>query len=129
MKRTNKEYLKFFNNIKNTIKLMFDQGNLELSLSHEDVQKRMQEAAIVVIPSIWDEPYYAAYLNITGLKHPMRKEILEQGILNPEKVRSACIGKIPNGKSNYFQKHQTQHMLPSFDRTWIKNITNVFIIP
>ena len=54
--------------------------------------------------SIWDEPYYAAYLNMTGLKHPMRKEILEQGILNPEKVRSACIGKIPNGKSNYFQK-------------------------
>ena len=57
MKRTNKEYLKFFNNIKNTIKLMFDQGNLEMSLSHEDVQKRMQEAAIVVIPSIWNEPY------------------------------------------------------------------------
>lgn len=57
MKRTNKEYLKFFNNVKNTIKLMFDQGNLEMSLSHEDVQKRMQEAAIVVIPSIWNEPY------------------------------------------------------------------------
>ena len=78
--------------------------------------------------SIWDEPYYAAYLNMTGLEHPMRKEILAQGILNPEEVRSACVGKIPNGKSNYFQKHQTQHMLPSFDRKWIKDVTNVFLI-
>ena len=78
--------------------------------------------------SIWDEPYYAAYLNMTGLEHPMRKEILAQGILNPEEVRSACVGKIPNGKSNYFQKHQTQHMLPSFDREWIKDVTNVFLI-
>ena len=78
--------------------------------------------------SIWDEPYYAAYLHKTGFNHPMRKEIIANGIVSHQQVRDACIGKTPNGRINFYQKHQTHHMLPEFDRTWIVKVTNVFLI-
>ena len=78
--------------------------------------------------SIWDEPYYAAYLKQTGLIHPMRKEILEMGLQDHELVKSACTAQKEEGKPNIYQKHQTHHMLENFDRSWIINVTNVFLI-
>ena len=61
--------------------------------------------------SIWDEPYYAAYLKKTGLNHPMRKEILETGIQDPKTVQSACISKNGEGRPNLYQKHQKEHYI------------------
>ena len=57
MKKNNNEYLAFFKNIRTKLNLIGDQARLEISLSHEDVQKRMKEASIVVVPSTWSEPY------------------------------------------------------------------------
>lgn len=75
-----------------------------------------------------DEPYYAAFLAKTGLKHPMYKEIIEDGETDPQKVRQLCLNS-PIGKHQLvYQKHMTHHMLEDFDISWINQVTNVFLI-
>jgi sulfotransferase family protein len=78
--------------------------------------------------AVWDEPYYAAYLAASGQDHPMRKEILAAGELDPKAVASRCLGDIPGDKPVYYQKHMPHHMLPQFDRTWVRDMVNVFLI-
>lgn len=78
--------------------------------------------------AVWDEPFYAAYLASTGLEHPMRREILSAGEQDPAKVTARCLSDIPDGKHLFYQKHMTQHMVPEFDRSWLKQVTNVFLI-
>lgn len=78
--------------------------------------------------AVWDEPYYAAYLLETGLTHPMRDDILAKWPHDPVEISKRLIGPIPNRKSVYYQKHMTQHMLPAFDRSWMQDVTNVFLI-
>ncbi len=78
--------------------------------------------------AIWDEPYYAAYLLKTGLKHPMRTEILAKWPHDPATISAQLAGDIPQKKSVFYQKHMTQHMLPCFARDWMKDVTNVFLI-
>ncbi len=78
--------------------------------------------------AVWDEPFYAAYLQKTGLDHPMRNEIIASGETDPKHVAQRCLGPIPDGKALFYQKHMTQHMLPEFDRSWIGGMTNIFLI-
>jgi len=78
--------------------------------------------------AVVDEPFYAAYLNATGIDHPMRREILAAGEIDPGIVIQNCLGPISENKAVSYQKHMTQHMVHGFDRTWIKNCTNVFLI-
>ena len=78
--------------------------------------------------AVWDEPYYAAYLATTGLEHPMKEEILEQWEQRPELVAKRCLGTIPDGKSVFYQKQMTHHMIPDFDWSWMKEVSNVFLI-
>jgi hypothetical protein len=78
--------------------------------------------------AVWDEPFYAAYLTATGLDHPMRDRIIATGLTDPNDVIRACTGPAPDGKSVFYQKHMTQHMIPGVDRAWITGVTNVFLI-
>ena len=78
--------------------------------------------------AIWDEPFYASYLHETGIMHPMNREILEDGETDPQGVIDACLGRIPNDKPNYFLKLMSQHMISGFDRSWINDVTNIFLI-
>ena len=74
----------------------------------------------------WDEPFYGAYLKETGLHHPMRTEILAACQTDWRKVASACTA--PAAKPVFYQKHMTHHMLPQFDRSFIRTLTNAFLI-
>jgi hypothetical protein len=74
----------------------------------------------------WDEPFYGAYLHETGLQHPMRAEILAGCENDWRKVAAACLA--PANKSVFYQKHMTHHMLPQFDRSFIRTLTNAFLI-
>lgn len=76
----------------------------------------------------WDEPFYAAYLTKTGIEHPMREEIIEDGIANPDEVITACISPPTPPKTIFFQKHMTMHMTPNINLNWTANVTNVFLI-
>jgi hypothetical protein len=78
--------------------------------------------------TVWDEPFYAAYLTATGLNHPMRDEIIAGGISDADEVIRACLGPTPDNRPVFYQKHMTQHMTPDLDRRWINECTNVFLI-
>lgn len=78
--------------------------------------------------AIIDEPFYAAYLDRTELDHPMREEILASQPQDPDAVIEALLGDVPNGKSVFYQKHMSQHMVPGIAREWIRDCTNIFLI-
>lgn len=81
-----------------------------------------QDCAVV------DEPFYAAYLALTGLLHPLREEVLKTQPLDPEEVIRQITGPIPEGRAHFYQKHMTHHMLPGIDRSWLGQMVNVFLI-
>lgn len=78
--------------------------------------------------AVWDEPFYAAYLAATGLEHPMRAEVIAAGEPDPNEVANRCAGPAPEGKPVFYQKHMTQHMLPSFPKAWMRDMSHVFLI-
>ena len=45
-----------------------------------------------------DEPFYAYYLNKTGLNHPLRKKVLESQSINWNEIVSILNGEIPKEK-------------------------------
>ena len=77
---------------------------------------------------VWDEPFYAAYLDTTGIDHPMRAEIIAAHEPDPDVIAATCKGPVPQGQSLFYQKHMTLHMIPDFDRRWMRACTNVFLI-
>lgn len=78
--------------------------------------------------AVWDEPFYAAYLKATGLDHPMSDSVIAAGEIDAARVAEACLGDVPGGKPLFYQKHMTLHMIPAFDRGFMRRLTNVFLI-
>jgi hypothetical protein len=78
--------------------------------------------------AVWDEPFYAAYLAKTGIDHPMRDTIVATDDTDPTRIAAACMGPTPDGKALHYQKHMTLHMIPEFDRGFMRHLTNVFLI-
>lgn len=77
---------------------------------------------------VWDEPFYAAYLRATGIDHPMRAEVIAAGEPDPTRVAEACLAPLQAEQSLFYQKHMTLHMIPAFDRGFLRGLTNVFLI-
>ena len=75
-----------------------------------------------------DEPFYAHYLQQTGIDHPMRKEVIEAGNSDWDEVSQYLTGIIPQDKSVWYQKHMAQHNLPGVDLDWTGRLTNCFLI-
>jgi hypothetical protein len=78
--------------------------------------------------AVWDEPFYAAYLDATGISHPMRDEIIAAHEIDPDRIAATCKGPVPQHQQLFYQKHMTQHMIDGFDRRWMRACTNVFLI-
>jgi hypothetical protein len=78
--------------------------------------------------AVWDEPFYAAFLAETGMNHPMADQVIAAGMKDPAQVAAACLGPIPQNRPLFYQKHMTMHMVRAFDRGFIRNLTNVFLI-
>lgn len=77
---------------------------------------------------VWDEPFYAAYLVQTGLDHPMRDEIIADGVSDPAQVIRRCTDKPGKPASLFFQKHMTHHMTPNIDLAWMDTVDHAFLI-
>ncbi len=75
--------------------------------------------------TVIDEPFYAAYLEMTGLDHPMRAQVL-RGARDPAAVAAGLVG--PVATPVYYQKHMFQHMISGMPRGWMDHVTNVFLI-
>jgi len=78
--------------------------------------------------AVVDEPFYGAYLAATGLDHPMRDQVIASQNPDPVVVAQGLLGPIPGAKPLYYQKHMTLHMIPQFDRSFMRGLTNVFLI-
>ena len=77
---------------------------------------------------ITDEPFYAHYLQQTGVYHPIREEVIKSGNPNWNEVAEYLTGAIPKGKSVWYQKHMAQHNLPCADLSWTEKLENCFLI-
>lgn len=77
---------------------------------------------------VWDEPFYAHYLAETGLDHAMAAEIITAYETDWQAVAARAIGPVPEGKSLFYQKHMTHHLLPHMDLDWLDGLHNGFLI-
>ena len=78
--------------------------------------------------AVWDEPFYAAYLNETGIDHPMRDEILVAHQRDAGMVSERIAGAVPDGKAHWYMKHMPFHMVDGFPLDWAKACVNVHLI-
>lgn len=75
-----------------------------------------------------DEPLYAHYLHSTGLDHPGAAEVINAGETDWHRVVAQLTGAVPDGKTIWYQKHMTHHLLPHIGHEWIHQLCNVFLI-
>ena len=75
---------------------------------------------------VLDEPFYAFYLQHTGLQHPGREEVLKSMSQNPEEV-FAFIENTEKQKGHVLVKNMGHH-LQGFDYSRIRNYQNIFLI-
>lgn len=77
---------------------------------------------------VCDEPLYAHYLLKTGVQHPGADEVIRSQQNDWRKVIARLTEYEPPGKSIFYQKHMTHHLLPEIDRGWLDRVTNAFLI-
>lgn len=78
--------------------------------------------------SVIDEPFYAHYLRQTGYDHPDADKIIATYETDWQAIVVQLTSDIPDGKSIYYQKHMTHHMLDHIDKAWMLSLTNCFLI-
>jgi hypothetical protein len=78
--------------------------------------------------ALWDEPFYAAYLRVTGLDHPMADAVIAENDADPVRVADRCEGPVPQDQSLFYQKHMAFHMQDGFPRGFMRACENVFLI-
>ncbi|MGH7201547.1 MAG: HAD family hydrolase, partial [Planctomycetaceae bacterium] len=66
--------------------------------------------------------------NTTGRDHPGADEVIAHHETNWRKVIDRLTGPVPNGRSIYYQKHMSHHLLPEIGRAWLGEVTNGFLI-
>ncbi|MEO0391500.1 MAG: HAD family hydrolase [Pseudomonadota bacterium] len=76
--------------------------------------------------TVVDEPFYGAYLALSGDDHPMRAETLASMQTDPEPVAASLVG--PVGTPVFYQKHMTHHMVAGVPRDWFADVTHAFLI-
>jgi Sulfotransferase domain len=76
-----------------------------------------------------DEPLYGYYLARTGVDHPGRAEIIASMSADWHEVLGQLArSPVPEGKSVYYQKHMTHHLLPEVDRSALSGLRHAFLI-
>ena len=74
--------------------------------------------------TIWDEPFYAAYLAATGLDHPMRTEVIAAGPTDPQDVADQVVAR----GDGLFLKLMGFHMLDDFPLEWAEDFTHIHLL-
>jgi len=77
--------------------------------------------------SVVDEPFYAAYLQATGLDHPGRVQVLAAQSTDWRAVaQELTTGEV--GSPLQYQKHMTHHLLPEVDRDTLAGLRHAFLV-
>lgn len=75
-----------------------------------------------------DEPFYAHYLEATGIEHPGREEVLARHETDWRRVVESLQAPLPPGVTVFYQKHMSHHLLPHMGRDWLGSATHAFLI-
>jgi hypothetical protein len=76
-----------------------------------------------------DEPLYGFYLARSGVPHPGREEIMRSMHSGwREVLDQLCSAPLPAGKTVYYQKHMTHHLLPEVHRGALRPLRHAFLI-
>jgi hypothetical protein len=78
--------------------------------------------------TVIDEPFYAYFLNETGIKHPIYKEVIQNYDTSWDNISNTLTGPIPNGKSIWYQKLMTHHWIENAPLDWLEKNHNCFLI-
>lgn len=81
--------------------------------------------------SVVDEPLYAHYLHATQLDHPARDAVIAAGDTDWRRVAAWLTGPVPGaaeGRTLWYQKHMSHHLLPGMSLDWVLGLSNVFLI-
>ncbi|MBA4055246.1 MAG: sulfotransferase family protein [Marivirga sp.] len=74
---------------------------------------------------VLDEPYYAFYLDKSGIHHPGKEEVLKSQPLDEAEVSEAVFGKW--GEPVLFIKNMAHH-IELMDQGFLEKVTNIFLI-
>jgi len=77
---------------------------------------------------VTDEPFYACYLERTGLQHPGREEILRSCNRDYNSIINDITSPVPAGKTVWYQKHMAHHLEPDISLSWTKDLMNCLLI-
>jgi len=74
-----------------------------------------------------DEPFYAHYLQQTGYDHPGADEIIRHYETDWRTVIDNLLANSDEA-AIFYQKHMSHHMLEHIDRSWLREVSNCFLI-
>lgn len=77
---------------------------------------------------VHDEPFYSHYLTQTEHDHPGAEEIIAAYSTEWQTIVQQITAPLPSGKTIYYQKHMTHHMLDHIDLSWMRRMDNCFLI-
>ncbi|HJP97986.1 MAG TPA: hypothetical protein VJ862_05420 [Rhodanobacteraceae bacterium] len=109
-------------NVRGRLRIAMWSGPRNISTAMMRAWENREDTAVI------DEPFYAHYLNETGVQHPGRDDVLASQSTDPAEVAAMLAGPIPGGKRIWYQKHMTQHMLPGMPLDWLAEVSNCFLI-
>lgn len=78
--------------------------------------------------TVWDEPFYAAYLKATELVHPLGEDVIAAGPVDPDDVAKALTARPKPPATLRFFKLMTHHMLESFPTDWFGAVRHAFLL-
>ena len=76
--------------------------------------------------TVVDEPFYAHFLDATGLDHPMAEAVIAAGDTDWRRVAARLVE--PPASGLFYQKHITTHWLEHFTLEWLDALEHVFLI-
>ncbi len=77
--------------------------------------------------AVMDEPFYGPFLELTGIDHPMRDEVLAAVETDTARISEAC-STIPDGVEHLYMKHMPHHMVPGVPYDWAEGAVHVHLI-
>ncbi len=77
--------------------------------------------------SVFDEPFFAPFLQHSGKNHPGRQETLALCETDPLRVAELC-AQLGQAGHYSFQKHMPHHMLDGFPLEWCEGAKHFFLI-
>lgn len=78
--------------------------------------------------AVSDEPFYGCFLKESGAPHPMAEEVIASMDCDWSSVAATLSGPPPGGKSVWYQKHMTHHMVGAVQPDDLSDCIHAFLI-